>query len=370
MQKRDELNSELNKLTARAAELRGAEEGTDELISVTAEIRSIQAELEVLAAREVPAAPVETVVEAPKSLGRTAADQLSGAPVGTSVRVERAIIADPWGDVAGAADVTWPQVTPFVAAPQAPVRFIDILRTAAATSDAVTYVKETGFENAAAARLAGDPAAESMITFEKVSEPVANVAHFIRIAEETLSDASYLSSVIDARGIGGVRSKINSMLLASSSGANAVKSVVAQAVDMTYGNDTATGLLDAIYTSKAYLTDSGLNATHVVLSPTAAEMVLTAKTASGDNYLANGPFSGPNSTVWGLPIVVDALPEGVNALVLDSSCATLYVRQSADVATDRDIVSNLLTVRVQTRAQVAVEIPEGIVRISVAVDEG
>lgn len=356
MQNRDALNAEFNVLAARAAELRGVEGSTDELIDTQARMATIKTELDVIASREVPA-PVETAPVAPVSLGRAAAEKLAGAPVGTSADIEaRTIIAGP------TADVVWPQVAGFVAAPQAPTRFIDMLRVASATSDLVTYVKETGFENAAAARLAGDPAAESNLTFEKVAEPIANVAHFIRIAEETLSDAGYIASVIDARGISGVRSKINAALLAATSGANSVKSVVAQATEATYGDDTATGLIDAIYAAKASMVDAGLNPTSVVLSPAAAEMVFTAKVSG--SYLANGPFAGPNQSVWNLNIVVDNLPAGVSALIMDPTCVTLYVRDEANVATDRDIVSNLLTVRVQTRAQVAVEIPEGVVALS------
>jgi hypothetical protein len=65
-------------------------------------------------------------------------------------------------------------------------------------------------------------------------------------------------------------------------------------------------------------------------------------------------------------MVVDgALAGGVEAMVCDTNAATLYVRDNASVATDTDIVNNLLTVRVQTRAQVAVENPEGFVKIVV-----
>lgn len=358
MQKRDELNAELNIKLERAAELRGVEGATDELIAVSAEIRSIKDELDVLAAREAAVAPVESTVEAPKSLGRSAADALAGKPVGTSVEV-RGIIANPFGS---GDDVTMPQqIAGISAKPDAPVRFLDVVPTAVATSDVVTYIKEDGFQNAAAARLAGSTTAESEITFAKVSEPVANTAHLIRVAEETLADAPALSQVIDRRGVSGLRTKLNGNLLASASETNGVKSIVAQATELEVDLAAVT-LIDAVLSAKTSLEEQGFVPTVVVMSPANVEAVRTAKLNTGA-YLGAGPFAGANATLWGLTIISDGALQGCEALVADMTGATLYVREDAAVASDRDIVNNMVTVRVQARGQVAVERPEAFVKI-------
>lgn len=361
MQKRDELNAELNTKMARAAELRGVEGATDELIAVTAEIRSIREELDIIAARDAAVAPVEAAPAAPKSFARAAAEELTGKPVGTSVTV-RATIANPFGE---GDQVTAAQQVPGIsAAPVAPTNFLDVIPTAPATSDNVIYIKETGFTNSAAARLAGDPTAESLLSFDKVVEPVANTAHKIRVAEETLADQAALAGVISRRGISGVRSKLNGNLLASTSETNGVKSIVAQAAEFEYDSAT-TSLIDAVLSAKSQAEQAGFAPSVVVMTPANVEAIRTAKLENGA-YLGAGPFAGANSSLWGLTIISDAALQGCDALVADVTCATLYVRDDASVATDLDINTGMLTVRVQTRAQIAVERPEGIVKVVAA----
>lgn len=361
---RDQLMAELNTLASRSAELRSAESNTDELVEVTARIQAVRSEIAVLDAREAAVVVEPTAPEAPKSFGRSAAEKISGAPVGTTAHIERAIIADPYGEVSGAADVTFPQVAGLVVNPDVPVRFLDTLAVASATSDAITFVKETGFTNAAAARLAGADADESDITFNKVSLPVANVAHFLTVAEETLADAPALGSLIDRRGVGGVRSKINSSLLGAADDTNGVKSVVAAATELEYSGT----IIDAILAAKSDLEDLGFNPTTVVMTPTQFEAIATSRTdGETGSYLAGGPFGASTRTIWGLNIVIDsALAAGVDALVYDASGAELYVRQDAAVASDRDIVNNLVKVRVQTRCQVAVTQPEAFIALVAA----
>jgi HK97 family phage major capsid protein len=355
---RDQLTAELNKLSNRSAELRSADASTDEILDITARINAVRSEISVIDAREATTPVVESAPVAPQSFGRSAADVLAGAPVGTSTTIDRAIVADPFGEVS-TADVTYAQQTGFVAGVDAPVRFIDVLPTAVASSDAVTYVKETGFDNAAAARLAGSSTPESELSFTKVTEPIANIAHRVRVAEETLADAPALGAIIDRRGVSGVRSKLNNSLLGASNDTNGVKSVVAAATTKSYEGS----LIDAILGAKSDLEALGFAPNAVVLSPANYESIVTSKTDAGA-YIGAGPFSGANSTIWGLTMVVDgALAAGVDALVCDTTGATLYVRDAASVATDRDINTNLVTVRVQARAQVAVEQPEAFVKV-------
>jgi HK97 family phage major capsid protein len=355
---RDAIVTNLNKATEELDALTGAEErDTDAISGAVVNLEALRSRLAAHDALNTPATIEAATPEAPKSFGQRAADALVGAPIGT-----RTLLADPFGDASGAQDVTWAQNNPgIVTGPDAPVRFVDILPVASATSDAVTYIRETGFDNAAAARLAGSNAPESELSFEKVTEPVANIAHFIRVAEETLSDNGALGAVIDRRGISGVRSKVNGSLLAASNATNGVKSVVAAATTKTIGG--ADELVDAILSAKSDLEALGFAPNTVVLSPANHEAILSAKNEVG-TYIGAGPFGGGNGTVWGLRMVVDgALAGGVEAMVCDTAGATLYVRDNADVATDRDIVSNLLTVRVQTRAQLVVEQPEAFVAI-------
>ena len=358
---RETIISDLNVAAARVAELRAAEVvDADALSDAVVALDACRSELAAFDAKSVTIAPAADRA-ASVSFGRSAAEKLAGAPVGTSVTIDRTLFADPFGNNNGEQDVTHPQVAPLSTQPDAPVRFVDTLAVAPASSDAVSYIRETGFSNAAAARVAGDPAAESELTFTKVTEPIANIAHFIRVAEETLADNGALSSVIDRRGVSGIRTKIDQQLLAASNAANGVKSVVAAADVYTYDTSTES-LADAIFNAKMGQMDLGFDPRFVVVSAANYAALVTAKAVDG-HYLGNGPFGASNGTIWGLTIVVDSNLTTADALVYDNAGATLWVRDNANVATDRDIVNNLLTVRVQSRVQVAVEQPSAFVAI-------
>jgi HK97 family phage major capsid protein len=358
---RDNLIGELNKAAEAIATARSTDD-TEAIAAAVVRFDSIERELKAL---DRTAPQVSVIDETPevKSFGRSAADKLTGAPIGSSVSLERTLLADPFGQAEGAQDAVLPQqLTQIVGKPDAPIRFIDTLVTAPATSDTVTYIRETDFTNAAAARLAGSTTSESFVNVEKVSEPIANVAHRIRAAEETLADNTALGALIDRRGAFGVRNVANAQLLANANTPNGMKSVVAAASDMDYSGT----LTDAILSAKVELEHLGFTANYVLVTPAKFEEIVAEKAEDG-HYIAGGPYGAGVATIWGLRLVTDsALPAGVDALVYDNSAATLYVRQAADVATDRDIVSNVVTVRVQTRGQVAVERPEGFIKLSAA----
>lgn len=358
---RETIITDLNVAAARVAELRAAEVvDADALSAAVVALDACRSELAAFDAKSAPVAPAaDTATVA--TFGRSAADKLAGAPIGTNVTVDRVLFADPFGNDNGEQAVTHPQVAPISAQPLAPTRFVDTLATAPASSDAVSYIRETGFANAAAARVNGSPAAESEMSFTKVTEPIANIAHYIRVAEETLNDNNALSAVIDRRGASGVREKVDQQLLAGTSAANGVKSVVAAAEVYTYDTGTQS-LADAIFGAKTYQMDLGFDPRFVVVTAATYGALVSAKAIDG-HYLGNGPFGAANGTIWGLTIVVDSNLTDCDAMVYDNAGATLWLRDNANVATDRDIVNNLLTVRVQTRVQVAVEQPAAFIKI-------
>lgn len=357
---RDTLIGQMNEAAEAIATARTADD-TEAIAAAVVRFDALERELKALDARTPQVTAVETTEV--KTVGRAAADVLAGAPLGSSFAIQRTLLADPFGAAAGAQDATLPQqLTTIVAQPDAPVRFIDTLPTAPATSDTVTYIKETGFTNAAAARLAGSSTPESEIQVDRVSEPIANVAHRARAAEETLADNSALGALIDRRGVTGVRQVANAQLLSGSNTSNGMKSAVAAATAMTYSGTLTDGILSA----KTDLEALGFTPSHVVVSPAQFEAIVAEKAQDG-HYIAGGPYGSGVATIWGLRLVVDgALAAGVDAMVYDASAATLYVRDASNVATDRDINTNVVTVRVQTRAQLAVELPEGFVKLSAA----
>lgn len=363
MLKRDQLTGELNKAAEAIATARSTND-TEAIAAAVVHFDALERELKALDRTAPQVTAVEVQTPEVKSFGRSAADKLVGAPMGTTISLERTLLADPFGQVVGAQDATLPeQLTRLARKPDAPIRFIDTLPTVQANSDTIVYVRETGFDNQAAARLAGAPASESIISVERVSEPVANIAHILRAAEETVADNPALGALIDDRGVYGVRDIANRQLLANANTPNGMKSAIAAASEIEY---TGT-LTDGILSAKVELEHLGFNANYVALSPSKYEEIMAAKADDG-HYLYGGPTGAGMTTMWGgLRVVTDsALPAGVDALVYDSNYARIHVRDNASVALDRDIVSNVVTVRVQTRGQLAIERPEGFIKLIAA----
>ena len=350
---RETLIADLNKAAAEVADLRSTDTVDADALSVAVvKLEAIKAELSAFDVK-APAIVADTTTATADTFGSRAAAAITADAQPGQARVS---IGSAWNDTT----VAFPQNGGYVAASETPVRFIDTLGTAPATGDAVAFVRESGFENAAAARLAGDPTAESNITLEKVTVPTANVAHKFNIAEENLADAPVLGARIDHYGVSGLRAAINSQALNTSDTTNGVKSVRAAATTFEVSD-----IVDGILAAKTNLVEAGFNPTHVCVTPAIGMQIAGLKTPSG-TYLNGGPFAAGSNTVWGLTLVVDSALAACDALVYDNSAAILYVREDAAVATDRNIDTGIVTVRVQTRAQIAIEKPEAFYGIVLA----
>src|SRR4030095_4496661 len=111
-----------------------------------------------------------------------------------------------------AASLTAPQVAPGIYGPRATIGDLvmrDVLNVGTTTADAITYIRENVFTNAAA------PVAEaidlttgltpaSALTFTEATAPVVTIAHWIPITRQAVDDAGQLRSYIEGRLINGL----------------------------------------------------------------------------------------------------------------------------------------------------------------------
>lgn len=355
---RDQLVADLNAAAAAVAEMRAAETPDYDAISDgVVKLDAIRSELAAHDQRETPNIEVAEAPQAPVSFGRSVADLLSGAPIGTTQKLDRYLITDPTGTSldANVADVTWSDIRPGIATgPEAPIRFLDIVSSNSTSSDSVTWLQETGFTNNAAERLHGEGTAESELSFSKNTAAMVAIAHKLVVAEETLADQQALASIINNRAVSGLRERINGNLLAGSNVGN-FNSIRAGATAFTA---TETDFIDQLVEAKTALAEAGFNPSHIVMSPAQWQAIMTSKT-SGGAYLASGPFASTADRLWGLPVIADGAFGG-NAMVLDASSFSLWNRSGVDVGTDRDLNTGMVTVRVQVRLQATMERPEGV----------
>ena len=93
-----------------------------------------------------------------------------------------------------------PQRVPgVITQPDRPMFLRDLLSPGETTSNAIEYVRETGFTNAAAPVAEGALKPESSIEFELLTAPIRTIAHWMIASMQVLADVPMLRSFIDQR---------------------------------------------------------------------------------------------------------------------------------------------------------------------------
>ncbi len=175
-----------------------------------------------------------------RTLGQRLADseqlkQLQADPRGVKhakIEVKAATIGSATSDTAGAAgSLVRPDVQAgIIAPPNRRLTVRDLLMSGQTASNAITYMKETGFTNAAAAQRAeGDKKAQSDIKFGEVTTNVVTLAHYIKASRQILHDAPMLASYINGRLMYGLKLIEEQQLLNGDGESGNLKGIIPQA---------------------------------------------------------------------------------------------------------------------------------------------
>ena len=246
----------------------------------------------------------------------------------------------------------------------------DLLTTIPTTSNAIDWVRENVFTNAAAEAAEGVQMAQSSITFAPGTMPVQNVAHFVKITRQLATDNAALAAYINRRMIYGVNLKVENQLVAGNGVAPNLGGLTLA------GNFTAHG-----YTAAA-LVALGLSATNrfdligkmigdcaladypcdaIVLNTGDWWTLRLTKDGQG-RYLLGDPGSSVAPALFGCPVVAS------NAMVADtvwcgslSQAATLHNREGIVVdlsdSDENNFQLGLVSIRAMRRLALTVEKP-------------
>lgn len=253
------------------------------------------------------------------------------------------------------------------------LRLLDLLTIIPTSSNSIDYVRENVFTNSAAEVAEGGAAAESAVTFTPVNEPVANIAHFVKISKQLAADNAALAAYIDTRMMYGVDLRLENQIIQGPGTSNQISGFTKS------GNFTAHG-----YTA-ALLTAAGLSATNrfdligkiigdlqaadwpadtIVLNPTDWWTIRLTKDSQG-RYLLGDPGQVIAPSLFGLPVVASNAVTADNVLVASlAQAATFYDRQSVVVEmsdSDSDnFTKQLVTLMATRRGALAVERPAAV----------
>ena len=250
-----------------------------------------------------------------------------------------------------AASLTAPQVVPSIYGPRDPLGTLgmrDVLNVGTTTADAITYIAETGFTNAAgetaeAIDTTTGAKPESALTLTEATVPVVTIAHWIPITRQALDDAGQLRAYIEGRLIDGLHYRETQQVLVGNGTAPNMRGILnttgIQNLDATYftgapvaGVGTGVENYNRILRGKTLVQTTGLAVpTFYVINPSDWEGMIAAVNTAGVFY-GGGPFAVPSPPrIWGLPVVLASQITAKTVLVGDGTMATIWDRMAAQV---------------------------------------
>lgn len=342
-----------------------AKETADEALTKFNELKAQYDELEQKLSRRGAEEPVA------KSLGRQMVDseqykQLKDDPRGVKnakMSVKATTITNATAGALVEPQVVGGVITP----PERKLTIRDLLMPGQTDSSAITYMRETGFTNNAAPQAnQGDKKAQSDITFDRKTENVETIAHFIKVAKQILNDASMLASSIDQRLTYGLKLKEEEQLLNGDGLNGNLHGIIPQAT--AFSNPAAAvtkyTIIDQMRLAMLQAILAEYPASGHVLNPIDWATMELLKDNEG-RYIIGQPQGETNPTLWRLPVVetqaiapTKFLTGAFNmaAQIFDAEDASIEVGFEND-----DFTRNLLTILCEERLALAVYRPEAFI---------
>ncbi len=243
----------------------------------------------------------------------------------------------------------------------------DLLTVLSIGTNAVEWVQEKLFTNAAAAKAEGVAAAQSNITFEKKSSSVETIAHWIPASRQILSDAPALQTFIDNRLRYGLKYKEEDQILFGDGTNGNLLGLVPQATAFDAAGLSKSGdsKIDQLRRSILQVAKAKFPATGIVLNPEDWCDLELMKT-SDNAYLFSNPVNSTQPRLWGKR-VVEALSMATGDFLTGSfgMAATLWDREEVlvRVAEQHDdfFIKGMVAMLCEERLALTVEHPAALV---------
>lgn len=250
--------------------------------------------------------------------------------------------------------------------PDRPFTIRDLIMPGRTASNAIEYVRESGFQNMAAPQAEGELKQQSDLSFELVTTTVKTIAHWFRASKQVLSDIPLLQSYINGRAIYGLKYVEENQILAGDGTGENLLGILPQA---TAFNDAlrATGdtPIDTLRRAILQVRVAEYRATGIVLNPVDWANLELQKDDTGA-YIWVNVQEGGTQRMWRLPVVdTNAMPEGEFLVGAFDMGAQVFDREDAAVEVSTEdgdnFRRNMVTIRAEERLALAVYRPESFV---------
>jgi HK97 family phage major capsid protein len=248
---------------------------------------------------------------------------------------------------------------------QRQLRIRDLLPQGRTTNNAVEFIRENAFTNAASPQAEGSAKAESADTFVIASETVATIAHWIPATRQVLDDFAQLRRFIDSKLMYGLKLKEETEILSGDNAGSHLNGLYTQAASYagTY-NVASDTRVDRLNWAILELEAADEECTGIVLNPVDYRRIMAIKTEEGGankgSYVVGDPLGGVMTvpTLWGYPVVRSNSLASGTFLVGNFNMAEVFDRQDAviDISTEHStyFTENKVAIRAEERLTVVV----------------
>lgn len=245
----------------------------------------------------------------------------------------------------------------------------DLLVSIPTTSNAIDWVRENVFTNAAAETAEGSGLPQSSITFAPGTMPVQNVGHFIKITRQLAMDNAALTAYIDRRMIYGVNLRVENQIIAGNGTSPNLNGLTNTGNFTPHGYTAATlttaGLLNNRFDLIGKMIGDCAVADYpadVVILNTADWWTMRLAKDSQGRYLLGEPGVSVPPTLFGRPVVAsNAMVAGKVWVGSLSQAATLHPREGVALelsdSDENNFQLGLVTIRAMRRLALTVEKP-------------
>jgi len=280
----------------------------------------------------------------------------------------KATITSATTDTAGAMGVLvqTQRVPGMVMLPERRMTVRDLISPGQTDSNAIEYVRETGFTNNAAMVAEGAAKPQSDIKADLVTRSVRTVAHTMKASRQILEDAAMLRSLINHKLLYGLDYVEEQQLLSGDGTGQNLHGIIPQATafaaPITLSSPTS---IDNMRLAMLQALLAEYPATGHVMNPIDWAWIETLKDTTG-RYIIGNPQGAATPRLWNLP-VVQTQAIAVDKFLTGSfqQGAQLFDRWKSrvEIATENedDFIKNLITALCEERLVLAVYRPEGFI---------
>jgi HK97 family phage major capsid protein len=261
--------------------------------------------------------------------------------------------------------------------PTRPVHVRQLLAQGSTNAEVVRYVRESAYDNGAAATAQGSTLPESDFDLTAYDANVQKVGTYFRISEEMLADTAQLTSYLAARAPEKLLTVEDAQLLYGNGTAPNISGIVTSGSTAFAAGDfadsiTAANQFDVLTVAINQLALVNYRPDYIMVNPTDFAKILLLKSTTNE-YLKDQVYAGLQPQFLGVPVVINTAVTAGTYLVGNFGLGTqMWIRENLSLEFFREDGTNVrdgfVTVRLQERIALTNYAPLAIVKGTFATD--